>query len=59
MPVDLVVGDSTLRLDSRDASQTVTVVTTGRPDSVVLDPRGVLLETSIENNRTALPAHDP
>ncbi|MDP2480163.1 MAG: M1 family metallopeptidase [Candidatus Palauibacterales bacterium] len=59
MPVDLAVGDSTLRLDSRDESQTVTVVTTGRPDSVVLDPRGVLLETSIENNRTALPAHDP
>lgn len=59
MPVDLAVGDTTVRLDSRDARQTVTVVTAGRPDSVVLDPRGVLLETSIANNRKVLPAQDP
>jgi aminopeptidase N len=59
MPVELAVGDTTMRLDSRDASQTVTVVTAGRPDSVVLDPGGVLLETSIANNRKALSAQDP
>lgn len=58
MPVDLAVGDATVRLDSRDASQTVTVVTTGRPESVVLDPEDVLLETDRANNRKELGAQD-
>jgi hypothetical protein len=59
MPVDLAVGDTTVRLDSRDASQTATVVTNGRPESVVVDPEGVLLETDRANNRKELAGQDP
>jgi len=54
MPVDLEVGDTTVRLDSRDSSQQVTVVTGERPDSVILDPDGVLLQTDRSNDRKEL-----
>ncbi|HKK28029.1 MAG TPA: M1 family metallopeptidase [Gemmatimonadota bacterium] len=54
MPVDVAVGDTTVRLDSRDARQTVSVITTGKPASVQLDPEGVLLETDRSNDRQNL-----
>ena len=54
MPVDLAVGDVTMRLDSRDRRQILTVETATRPNAVVLDPRSILLDRDRGNNRRSL-----
>jgi aminopeptidase N len=51
MPVELKVGSDTRRLESRAATQTVTVRTAERPAEVVLDPDDVLLDIQPDNNR--------
>jgi len=51
MPVDLQVGERTVRLDSSDRLQQVEVVTEVRPAAVVLDPQEVLLDIDPSNNR--------
>jgi aminopeptidase N len=54
MPVVLRVGDVNRRLDSRDATQVVTVDTRQRPTEVVLDPDLVLIDLNPNNNRKPL-----
>lgn len=54
MPIDLVVGDSTVRLESREVSQVATVRTRARPGEVILDPGNYLLDLNLANNRTAV-----
>ncbi|MBW3554960.1 MAG: M1 family metallopeptidase [Gemmatimonadetes bacterium] len=51
MPVVLEAGDARRILDSRDRAQTVTLRSATRPDAVMLDPAGSLLETTRDNNR--------
>ena len=51
MPVVMQVGEVTLKLDSRDAQQTVTVETAQRPTEVVLDPQQSLIDVDPLNNR--------
>ncbi len=50
MPVDLRVGDVTRRLESRERTQTVTVVTATRPADAMLDPRWILIDYDRANN---------
>ncbi len=50
MPVTLQVGSRRERLTSRDWRQVVQVLTPERPDSVVLDPDGDLLDVDRSNN---------
>jgi aminopeptidase N len=56
MPVDLQVGETTVRLRSRERTQTARVTTGTRPSEVVLDPRSFLLEVDVENNRATVAA---
>jgi hypothetical protein len=56
MPVDLQVGETTVRLRSRERTQTARVTTCTRPSEVVLDPRSFLLEVDVENNRATVAA---
>jgi hypothetical protein len=51
MPVDLRVGTATVRLDSAERRQVVTVTTADRPGDVVLDPDRVLLDLDPTNDR--------
>jgi hypothetical protein len=51
MPVDLRVGDATRRLESRERTQTVTVITAARPAEAMLDPRWILIDYDRANNR--------
>jgi hypothetical protein len=53
MPVDLRVGDQTLRLTSREPRQLVFVRTTARPDRATLDPDNMLLDLDPTNNSRA------
>jgi hypothetical protein len=55
MPVVLQVGDVRRTLTSRARSQTVQVVTRGRPAEVVLDPQRVLIDLDWSNNRAPVP----
>jgi len=50
LPVDLRVADKTVRVDSHDAHYTAVVTTAQRPQSVVLDPDFVLLDSDRSNN---------
>ena len=54
MPVVIEAGTARAVLDSRDRVQTVTLRSTTRPDAVVLDPDGSLLDTDRDNNRRAI-----
>ncbi len=54
MPVVLKVGELTQKLDSRERSQVVEVVTRERPTEVVLDPSFSLLDLKPANNRKPL-----
>jgi hypothetical protein len=58
MPVDLQVGETVQRLDSRETRQTVTVATDQRPSRVVLDPEQMLLDIEPENNAADVPGSD-
>jgi hypothetical protein len=51
MPVDLRVGDTTVRLASRDREQMVEVVTDTQPREVVLDPERILIDVDPRSNR--------
>jgi hypothetical protein len=51
MPVDAQIGETRVRLASREPDQTIRVVTGERPMEVVLDPDFALLEVERENNR--------
>ncbi|MDB4950116.1 MAG: hypothetical protein JWM27_2765 [Gemmatimonadetes bacterium] len=55
MPVQLQVGDVVRTLGSHDARQTVTLVTTGKPAEVVLDPGSLILDLDRSNNRAQVP----
>lgn len=55
MPVVLQVGDARLRLESRDRSQIVEVITAERPAHAVLDPDAILIDVRPENNRRDFP----
>jgi aminopeptidase N len=50
MPVQLRVGTETRMLDSRDRTQTVTILTSARPDRVVVDPDNMLIDIDPSNN---------
>ncbi|HEU0053997.1 MAG TPA: M1 family metallopeptidase, partial [Longimicrobium sp.] len=50
MPVTVQVGDETRRLSGRARRQTVEVVTRGKPDRVVVDPKWVLIDPDRSNN---------
>jgi hypothetical protein len=50
MPVDLQVGETVQRLDSREPRHTVTITTDERPSRVVLDPENMLLDVEPANN---------
>lgn len=50
MPVTLRAGDVEQRLSSRDRVQIVEVRTGSRPDRVILDPDGVLIDIDPTNN---------
>ena len=54
MPVTVQVGSEQRELTGRDPVQTVEVVTPQRPDAVVVDPEGVLIDMDPSNNRRAL-----
>jgi hypothetical protein len=54
MPVTIRVGARTTIADSRDRTQTITIVTDTRPTDVVLDPDNVLIDIAPGNNRMAL-----
>lgn len=54
MPVDLRVGDKTIRLISRERSYSVDVETNGKPAEVVLDPDEILIDIVRSNNQKAL-----
>lgn len=51
MPVVLRVGDETRTLDSRQARQTVEIVTDARPSQAELDPGWALIDVDRSNNR--------
>ena len=51
MPVVVEVGPERQTLEGRAASQRIEVVTTERPDAVVVDPDLVLLDIDRSNNR--------
>jgi hypothetical protein len=51
MPIELRVGEVTLRLESRDRRQLVEVVTAARPREAVLDPDEILLDIDRSNHR--------
>ncbi|MBT8398725.1 MAG: M1 family metallopeptidase [Gemmatimonadetes bacterium] len=51
MPLEVQVGSVRAKLDSKDALQKVSISTQGKPESAVLDPDMVLLESTRENNR--------
>ncbi|MFQ5688875.1 MAG: M1 family metallopeptidase [Gemmatimonadota bacterium] len=53
MPVTLRVGSEARTLASHERRQVVEVVSAVRPDSVVLDPDGVLLDADPSNDRRA------
>ncbi|HEX6560085.1 MAG TPA: M1 family metallopeptidase [Longimicrobiales bacterium] len=53
-PVDLRVGDKTVRIDTHDAGNTTVVVTAAKPADAVLDPEYVLIDTDRSNNRKPL-----
>src|SRR5690606_20725209 len=54
MPVTVRVGAETRVLNGREAEQVVVVETTVRPQEVVVDPDGVLLDMDPANNRRGL-----
>ena len=54
MPVTLKVGPEEVRIDTRERSTTVEVVTENRPDAVELDPERVLLDVDRSDNRREL-----
>lgn len=54
MPVTVRVGAETRVLTGREAEQVVVVETTVRPQEVVVDPDGVLLDMDPANNRRGL-----
>lgn len=54
MPVTIRAGDATRRLESRDRRQTVTLLTGERPDRVVLDPDGLILDVDRTNDEKPL-----
>lgn len=54
MPVDVMVGEARRTLESRERAQTVRIDTAERPQEVVLDPAGKLIDTNDENDRRAL-----
>lgn len=54
MPVELQVGETRRRLESRERRQVVEVVTRERPRESVLDPEDVLLDLDPTNNRRAI-----
>ncbi|MEX0893320.1 MAG: M1 family metallopeptidase [Gemmatimonadota bacterium] len=53
MPVDLRVGDETIRLESRERTQAVRFTLDARPAEAVLDPERVLIDVQPDNNRRA------
>lgn len=50
MPVSVQVGEETRLLDSRDRIQSVEFTTTAKPERVILDPEGVVLDKEPEND---------
>ena len=50
MPTRLKVGDVVTRIDSRDATFSVTVDTPQKPTEIVIDPDAVLLDLNRNNN---------
>jgi aminopeptidase N len=50
MPVQLKVGDVVTKLDSREASFSVTVDTPAKPTEVILDPNAFLIDLDRSNN---------
>ena len=50
MPVELKVGDVVRKLDSREATFSVTVDTPAKPAEVVLDPNVILIDLDRSNN---------
>jgi hypothetical protein len=54
MPVTLAVGDARVRIDSKDKRHIYFVRTATRPDEVVIDPDGVILDMEPSNNRAAV-----
>jgi hypothetical protein len=55
MPIDVQIGDEVRRLTAPAASQTVEIVTGGRPAVVALDPSYALLDVDRTNNEGAIP----
>ena len=51
MPVVVQAGDARATIGSRDRTVTVTLRPTTRPDAVVVDPEGSLLDADRSNNR--------
>ncbi len=51
MPVVVQAGDARATIGSRDRTVTVTLRPTTRPDAVVVDPDGSLLDADRSNNR--------
>ena len=54
MPVQLKVGDTVIKVDSREATFSVNVDSAARPTDVVLDPGAVLIDLDRSNNTKAI-----
>ena len=55
MPVTVRVGDTRVRIDSQDRRHVYFFRTRTRPDEIMIDPDGVLLDMNVQNNRKAVP----
>ncbi len=51
MPLEVQVGSTRVKLESREAVQTVEVSTENKPEAAILDPDLALFESTRENNR--------
>lgn len=51
MPVDVRIGGTTQRLESREREYSIVIETKDEPDTVELDPELVLIDIARENNR--------